>query len=173
MSSQVASGRGTTRERTYAWQDPADGLGRLPVTAGADLLRAMERGELPAPPLAATLDFEHITVLTAGSVALTMVPGEHHLNPLGTVHGGVVAAMLDTVAGCAVHSTLDAGTGYTSLDLHTRFLRPVTPATGRVRAEGTVVSRGSRTATAEARLVDDRGRLLATATSTCLLFPIA
>jgi uncharacterized protein (TIGR00369 family) len=162
----------TTRERSYSWDDPRPGLERLPVTAGADLLRAMERGELPVPPLAATLDFEQIRVVAEGTVELTLVPGEHHLNPLGTVHGGVIAAMLDTVAGCAVHSALPAGTGYTSLDLHTRFLRAITPATGRVRAEGTVVSRGSRTATAEARLVDERGRLLATATSTCLVFPL-
>ncbi len=161
-----------TRGRSYTWDDPGPGLARLPVTAGADLLRAMERGELPVPPLAATLDFERIAVVAEGVVELTLVPGEHHLNPLGTVHGGVIAAMLDTVAGCAVHSVLPAGTGYTSLDLHTRFLRPITPATGRVRAEGTVVSRGSRTATAEARLVDERDRLLATATSTCLLFPL-
>ncbi len=161
-----------TRERSYTWGDPRPGLERLPATAGADLLRAMERGELPVPPLAATLDFERIRVVTEGTVELTLIPGEHHLNPLGTVHGGVLAAMLDTVAGCAVHSVLPAGTGYTSLDLHTRFLRPVTPATGRVRAEGTVVSRGSRTATAEARLFDERDRLLATATSTCLVFPL-
>ncbi len=161
-----------TRERSYTWDDPRPGLARLPVTAGADLLRAMEKGELPVPPLAATLDFERIHVVAEGTVELTLIPGEHHLNPLGTVHGGVIAAVLDTVAGCAVHSVLPAGTGYTSLDLHTRFLRPVTPATGRVRAEGTVVSRGNRTATAEARLLDGRDRLLATATSTCLVFPL-
>ena len=160
------------RERSYTWDDPRPGLERLPVTSGADLLRAMERGEIAVPPLAATLDFEQLRVVAEGTVELTLVPGEHHLNPLGTVHGGVIAAMLDTVAGCAVHSVLPAGTGYTSLDLHTRFLRAITPATGRVRAEGTVVSRGSRTATAEARLVDERDRLLATATSTCLVFPL-
>ncbi|HYY11611.1 MAG TPA: PaaI family thioesterase [Kineosporiaceae bacterium] len=160
------------RRRSYTWDDPAPALARLPVTPGADLLRAMERGELPVPPLAATLDFERIAVVQEGTVELTLVPGEHHLNPLGTVHGGVVAAVLDTVAGCAVHSVLPAGTGYTSLDLHTRFLRAITPATGRVRAEGTVVARGSRTATAEARLHDGSGRLLATATSTCLVFPL-
>lgn len=160
------------RDRSYSWDDPRPALARLPVTAGADLLRAMERGELPVPPLAATLDFERISLVQEGTVELTLVPGEHHLNPLGTVHGGVIAAMLDTVAGCAVHSVLPAGTGYTTLDLHTRFLRAITPATGRVRAEGTVVSRGSRTATAEARLVDESDRLLATATSTCLVFPL-
>jgi uncharacterized protein (TIGR00369 family) len=165
-------GAPASRRRTYDWQDPGPGLRRLPVTSGADLLRAMERGELPVPPLAATLDFERFVVVDEGTVELTLVPGEHHLNPIGTVHGGVIAAMLDTVAGCAVHSVLPAGTGYTSLDLHTRFLRAVTPATGRVRAVGTVVTRGSRTATAEARLVDGRDRLLATATSTCLVFDL-
>jgi uncharacterized protein (TIGR00369 family) len=166
-----ASG-GTRRTRTYSWDDPRAGLARLPVTAGLDLLRAMQAGEVPAPPLAATLDFAEFLVLGEGAIAVTLVPAEHHLNPLGTVHGGVLAALLDTAAGCAVHTTLPAGTGYTSLDLSTRFLRPVTPATGLVRAEGRVLSRGSRTATAEARLVDADGRLLAHATSTCLVFPL-
>lgn len=160
------------RSRTYSWEDPSAGLALLPVASGADLLRAMQAGELPVPPLAATLDFAGIHLVGPGEVAVTLLPGEHHLNPLGTVHGGVIAALLDTAAGCAVHSTLPAGTGYTSLDLNARFLRPVTPATGLVRAQGKVLARGSRTATAEAILVDADGRLLAHATSSCLVFPL-
>jgi uncharacterized protein (TIGR00369 family) len=160
------------RERSYTWRDPSSTLERLPTTAGIDLLRAMAAGEVPIPPLAATLDFEEFLVVGEGEIAVTLRPGEHHMNPLGTVHGGVVAALLDTAAGCAVHAVLPAGTGYTSLDLAVRFLRPVTPATGLVRAEGKVLSRGSRTATAEARLLDGAGRLLAHATSTCMLFPL-
>jgi uncharacterized protein (TIGR00369 family) len=159
------------RSRRYAWQDPAPFLAALPRTGGLDLLRQMAAGALPEPPIAATLGFEDIT-FDPGRVTVTLRPGEHHLNPLGTVHGGVLATLLDTACGCAVHTTLDAGTGYTSLDLVTRFLRPVSPATGLITCEGEVLARGSRTATAQARVVDGAGRLLAHATSTCLLFPI-
>jgi uncharacterized protein (TIGR00369 family) len=99
-----------------------------------------------------------------------MAPREFHYNPLGTVHGGILATLLDTAAGCAVHSTLSAGVGYTSLDLTVKFLRPVTVASGALRCEGTVLSRGRTTALAEARLTDAKGRLVAHATSSCLLF---
>ena len=101
-----------------------------------------------------------------------MSPTEFHYNPLGSVHGGVIATLLDTAAGCAVHTTLPAGFGYTSLDLTTKFLRPVTVGSGELRCEGTVVHRGRTTALAEARLFDARGRLVAQATSSCLLFEI-
>lgn len=159
------------RSRTYAWADPAGFLAALPRTDGLTLLRRMAAGEVAVPPLAATLDFADFTA-EPGQVTVTLHPGEHHLNPLGTVHGGVLAALLDTACGCSVHTTLDAGTGYTSLDLVTRFLRPVTTATGPITCTGSVLTRGSRTATAQAQVVDSAGRLLAHATSTCLLFPI-
>jgi uncharacterized protein (TIGR00369 family) len=100
-----------------------------------------------------------------GRVAVAMTPQEFHYNPLGTVHGGILATLLDTAAGCAVHSTLPAGAGYTSLDLVTRFLRPVTVASGALRCKGTVLSRSRTTAPAEARLTDAGGRLAAHATS--------
>ncbi len=100
-------------------------------------------------------------------------PQEFHYNPLGTVHGGVLATILDTATGCAVHSVLPAGVGYTSLDLTTKFLRPVTVASGELRCEGTVISRGRTTALAEARMTDGAGRLVAHAVSTCLLFEAA
>jgi uncharacterized protein (TIGR00369 family) len=162
----------TVRERTYTWSDQRPMLAALPTTSGLEALRAMASGELPTPPLAATLGFEEFEVAGAGQVAVTLRPAEYHLNPLGTVHGGVIAALLDTACGCAVHSALPAGTGYTSLDLSTRFLRAVTPATGLIRCEGSLLTMGSRTATAQARLVDASGRLLAHATSSCLVFPV-
>lgn len=162
---------GTDRSRRYTWQDPAPVLAALPRTDGLGLLRQMASGRLPEPPIAATLGFEKIT-FDPGRVTVTLRPAEHHLNPLGTVHGGVLATLLDTACGCAVHTTLDAGTGYTSLDLVTRFLRPVSPVTGLITCEGEVLNRGSRTATAQARIVDEAGRLIAHATSTCLLFPL-
>lgn len=163
---------GDDRARTYTWRDPAPFLAALPTMHGLALLEAMMRGEIPQPPIARTIGFVNFEA-RAGKVTVTLQPSEHHLNPLGTVHGGVICTLLDTVCGCAVHTTLDAGTGYTSLDLNTRFLRPVTAATGLIRCEGEVIARGARTATAQARLVDASDRLLAHATSTCLLFPIA
>jgi len=104
-----------------------------------------------------------------GKVVVVMAAQEFHYNPLGTVHGGVLATLLDTAAGCAVHTTLPAGMGYTSLDLTTKFLRPVTVASGSLRCEGTVISRGRTVALAQARLTDAAGRLVAHATSSCLL----
>jgi uncharacterized protein (TIGR00369 family) len=93
-----------------------------------------------------------------------------HYNPLGTVHGGVIATLLDSAAACAVHSVLPAGVGYTSLDLTVKYLRPVSASTGRVIVTGTLLSKGSRTALAEARLTDSRDRLLAYASSSCMIF---
>ena len=107
-----------------------------------------------------------------GWITFALQPQEMHYNPLGTVHGGVLATLLDSATGCAVHSVLPAGVGYTSMDLTTKYLRPVTTATGKVIATGTVLSRGSRTALAEAKLTDSRDRLLAHATSSCLIFGI-
>jgi uncharacterized protein (TIGR00369 family) len=161
----------TDRTRTYTWQDPAPAVAALGRRAGVDVLQAMLAGELPTPPVMATLGLE-VEVFETGRAVFSLVPAELHYNPLGSVHGGVIATLLDSAAGCAVHSVLPAGTGYTSLDLVTRYLRPVTVATGRVRAEGRLLSRGSRTALAEARLTDAADRLLAHATSTCLLFPL-
>ena len=105
-----------------------------------------------------------------GRVTVLLDPQEFHYNPLGTVHGGMLSTLLDTAAACAVHSTLPAGVGYTSLDLSVKFLRPVTVASGRLRCEGQVLQRGRRTALAEARLTDAAGRLVAHATSSCMIF---
>jgi uncharacterized protein (TIGR00369 family) len=101
-----------------------------------------------------------------------MRPREFHYNPIGSVHGGVISMLLDTAAGCAVHTTLPVGLGYTSLDLNARFLRPVTEASGMLRCDGRVISKGRQTALGEAHLFDAAGKLVAHATSTCLIFPI-
>ena len=100
----------------------------------------------------------------------TMRAQEFHYNPLGVVHGGVLSTLLDTAAGCAVHSTLAAGEAYTSLDLSVKFLRAVTVDSGILTAEGTVLQRGRRTALAQAQLTDESGRLVAHATSSCMIF---
>lgn len=159
------------RSRTYSWSDPAPNAHQVGQRAGLELLRAMCAGELPAPPIMHTIGMDRMEV-DEGRVVVYLDPHEFHYNPLGTVHGGVLSTLLDTAAACAVHTTLPAGTGYTSLDLTAKFLRPVTVDSGRLRCEGTVINRGRRTALAEARLTDAAGRLAAHATSSCLLFDL-
>ncbi|OIJ66417.1 PaaI family thioesterase [Streptomyces mangrovisoli] len=159
------------RTRTYEWEDPAVSAAAVGRASGLDFLREMQAGRLPGPPILATLDFT-LEETGHGRVVFSLVPGEEHYNPIGSVHGGVYATLLDSAAGCAVQSTLPAGTGYTSLDLSVKFLRRITVDTGRVRAVGTVVNGGRRTALAQAELLDADDRLLAHATSSCLLFPM-
>jgi uncharacterized protein (TIGR00369 family) len=136
---------------------------------GLQQLEAMRDGLLPPAPIAGTLGLENFAG-EHGSFSVELVPHERHYNPLGSVHGGVLSTMLDTAAACSVHSTLAAGEAYTSLDLTVKFLRPATVASGRLRAEGRVLQRGRRTALAEAQVYDEAGRLVAHATSSCMIF---
>ncbi|MFG1718907.1 PaaI family thioesterase [Micromonospora chalcea] len=159
------------RSRTFTWSDPASGAAHLGRRSGLELMQAMIAGELAAPPIMHLVDMSRMEA-EEGRVAVELLPQEFHYNPLGTVHGGVISTLLDTAAACAVHTTLPAGVGYTSLDLNVKFLRPVTVDTGTLRCEGTVLQRGRRTALAEARLTDPANRLVAHATSTCLIFPL-
>ncbi len=160
-----------TRSRTFSWSDPALTAAQVGSTSGLEMLRAMRDGKIPVPPILQLVGGTGIEV-EEGRVTVFMPAEEFHYNPLGTVHGGIIATLLDTAAGCTVHSTLPAGVGYTSLDLMTRFLKPVTVASGVLRCEGAIITRGRRTAAAEARLLDERGTLLAHATSTCLIFEL-
>jgi uncharacterized protein (TIGR00369 family) len=160
-----------TRERSYTWSDPALIAAEAMQMDGLAFFAAMAEGKIPPPPIAATLGMDAMTV-TAGQVAFSLTPQEFHYNPIGTMHGGAFATLLDSACGCAVHSALSAGTFYTSLDLAVKFLRPVTVATGKITATGTVTHLGRRTALAEARITDAAGKLYATATSSCLIFPI-
>jgi len=130
----------------------------------------MVDGRVPHPPIMDLMDMASFEP-ELGKVVVTMRAQEFHYNPLGGVHGGVIATLLDTAAGCSVHSTLAAGQMYTSLDLTTKFLRPVTVDSGLLRCEGTVLNRGRRVALAQAELTDQAGRLVAHATSTCLIIP--
>ncbi|KQS65851.1 PaaI family thioesterase [Modestobacter sp. Leaf380] len=159
---------GPTRARTYSWGDPSESAGAVQTSAGIDVLRAIADGSLPGAPIGATIGMG-IESVEEGRVVFTLDPAEHHYNPIGSVHGGVFATLLDSACGCAVHSLLPAGVGYTSLDLTVKFLRAMTADTGPVRCTGTVTHLGGRTALAEARLVDGRDRLLATATSSILV----
>lgn len=160
------------RSRTVRWTDPGPTAKAGLAMSGLDYLRAILDGRLPRPPISALIGFDFETV-EPGRVVMALTPGEHHYNPLGIVHGGVAATLLDSVVGCAVHSTLPAGTGFTTLEIKVNYLRAMTEATGTVRAEGRLVHGGRRTAMAEGRIFDESGRLYATASTTCLILPPA
>jgi uncharacterized protein (TIGR00369 family) len=156
------------RSRTVTWTDPAQLRFRGRALTGYDRLVAMQRGELPPPPAVALLGLA-IERVERGCTVFSMVADEVHENPMGTMHGGIVAALVDTAMGCALSSTLAADAGFTTLELKTNYVRAITQATGQVYAEGTVVHAGSRVATTEARVHDSNGTLYAHATSTCLI----
>jgi uncharacterized protein (TIGR00369 family) len=158
------------RTREYSWSDPIALAEAARGRSGLEFMRALLSGELPPPPIATTLGFE-VVEIDEGRVVFAVTPGEHLYNPIGVVHGGVAATLLDTVTGCAVHTTLPAGTAYTSLDLSVKYLRPLTADTGPVRGIGRVINKGRRTALAEGELRDAADRLLAHGTSSCLIFP--
>jgi uncharacterized protein (TIGR00369 family) len=124
--------------------------------------------EIPFAPITELVGFE-LVELGEGTASFAMDPAERHYNPLGTVHGGIAATLLDSAMGCAVHTLLGEDERYTTLELKVNFVRAITQATGRVVASGSVIHRGGRVATAEARLTDEDGRLLAHGTSTCLI----
>ena len=162
----------TSRERTTTWEDPSISAAQVGREPGLAMLEAVRDGRIPPPPIAGTLGFD-LDLVEDGRAVFSLEPGEHHYNPIGSVHGGVFATLLDSAAGCAVHSTLPAGVGYTSVDLNVKFLRGMSAGTGRVTCEGRVVHRGRRMVLAEATLTDGAGRLLATATSSCLVIALA
>jgi len=136
---------------------------------GLETLRALAAGDLPGAPIGELLGFAPVEV-EEGRVVFAAEPGPEHYNPIGSVHGGLAATLLDSAMGCAVHSTLPAGVGYTTLELKVNFTRPITSETGRILCEGTIVHRGGRVATAEGRLYAEAdGKLLAHGTTTCLI----
>jgi uncharacterized protein (TIGR00369 family) len=139
--------------------------------SGLEFLEAIRTGQIPPPPIAVLLGFS-IVELAEGRVTFAVVPDEYHYNPIGVVHGGVAAALLDTAMGCAVQSKLPRGRAYTTLDVQVRYLRPLTKDTGRVLCTGVAVHAGGTIATAEARIVDEAGKLYATGTTSCLLLDI-
>jgi uncharacterized protein (TIGR00369 family) len=160
---------GAERTREITWTDPAPPLASLRTLPGLEFLQGMIDGTVPAPPIAATLGFTILSV-EHGRAEFRLEPQEFHFNPLGLVHGGVLCTLLDTVVGCAVHTTLDAGWGYTSIDLNVVYLRPVTLATGTLSAVGTLTKGGRRVSFASGEIRDAAGALIATATSSMLMF---
>lgn len=144
-------------------------LATLATRPGIDILRGILAGELPGAPIAEVLDFVPKEV-EAGRIVFEGRPSPRFFNPIGSIHGGWIATLLDSALGCAVHSVLPAGKGYTTLELKVNYVRAVMPDTGPVRAEANVIHVGNRVGTAEARLTDASGRLYAHATTTCLVF---
>ena len=156
------------RRRAYEWDDPAVAAAAARELDGLSFFRAIMDGRLPAPPIMATLGIRAVS-FEPGRAVFEVTPAEYHYNPIGSVHGGVYATICDSACGCAVHTLLPAGAFYTSIDLDTRFIRPITLAAGRLLCEGTVDYIGSRTALAKARLINAEGKLFAQATSNCLI----
>ena len=157
------------RTRTISWEDPRALAEAGRGLSGFEYLRKIVAGELPRPPIAVLMNF-NITELSEGRAVFTVEPAEYHYNPIGVVHGGLAATLLDSAMGCAVHSTLPAGVGYTTLEIKVNYIRPMTAETGRVRCEAKVIHVGGRTATAAGRIVDERGKLYAHGTTTCIIF---
>lgn len=137
---------------------------------GLEMLRAMIAGDLPSPSIAATMGFRLLDV-APGLAVFEGAAGPHLLNPLGGVHGGVALTLIDSAAGCAVHTELPAGIGYTTVETKVNFTRPVPPDGSLMRCEGRVVTRGRQIATAEARLLSSEGKVLAHGTSTLIILP--
>lgn len=143
--------------------------GRQSEMSGLEFVQGLVDGTLPLNTIARTLGYDVIEAAN-GRVVVAIEPSDIHLNPAGTVHGGLAATLLDSCMGLAVQSTLEKGVGQTTLEFKISLLRPITPETGLIKAEGVVLSRGRRVGTAEGRLTDSKGRLLAHGTTTCLIF---
>jgi uncharacterized protein (TIGR00369 family) len=143
----------------------------LKSRSGLDFLRGIIEGTLPQPPITATLGYR-LVAAAPGFAAFEGEPEWRHYNPLGSVHAGFAETLLDSCMACAVHTTVEKGFGYTTLELKVNLVRAITDKTGKVRAEGRVLHAGRRTATAEGKLFDAGGTLLAHGTTTCLIFPL-
>jgi uncharacterized protein (TIGR00369 family) len=158
-----------TRSRNLVWQDPMGTALAAAGRSGREFLEAIAAGEIPPPPIAVLMRMQPVE-LGDGRAVFEGRPSEEHYNPIGVVHGGYAATILDSALGCAAQTTLPAGSGYTTLSLEVKYLRAVDRDTGPVRAEAMVVHRGRKQIVAEAKLTAaEGGRLLATATSTLLV----
>jgi len=158
----------TSRTREIIWEDPTAAVQTGKAISGIAYLKALQSGELPPPPIAELMGM-WIAEVSEGRVVFSLEPAEYHYNPLGTVHGGVMATLLDSAMGCVVQSMLPAGTSYTTLELKVDYLRPITSKTGIVYCEGKIIHVGGRVATAEGRLTGADGKLYAHGTTTCII----
>jgi len=156
------------RERTITWQDPMIAIEAGKAMSGLENLRAIIAGELPPPPIAGLIGMQ-LAEASEGRAVFTIEPAEYHYSPLGMVHGGIAATLLDSAMGLAVVSMLPASTGFTTLELKVNYVRPITDKTGVLYCEGKIIHIGGRIATAEGRLTDASGKLYAHGTTTCLV----
>ena len=156
-----------TAGKTYGTVSPE----QRKAMSGLEFVQGLADGSLPLNTIAKTLGYD-VTEVTTGRVVVTAVPNDTHLNPAGTGHGGFSATLLDTCMGLAIQSTLEKGTVSTTLEFKISLVRPITPETGPIRAEGTVLNCGRRIGTAEGRITDSQGRLLAHGTTTCQIFQV-
>ncbi len=157
------------RSLTISWQDPRAAAQSGLSMAGLEYMHAVAAGSIARPPIAALLGME-VMEAEEGRALFALEPGEQHYNPIGVVHGGIAATVLDSAMGCAVHTTLPAGWSYGTLDLAARFVRPITSETGRILCEGVVVHRGRSTATTEGRVwIEESGKLVAHGSGSALL----
>jgi uncharacterized protein (TIGR00369 family) len=164
----VSTTSSQTRNRAYGWEDQSATIAASATHDGLAILQAIGRKELPLPPALRTLDINPVEA-EPGRVTFTLVPSEFHLNPFGLVHGGVIAALVDTAMGCAVHSLLPVGAGYVTSELNVRFLRATGLASGTLLCRGEVIRAGRRSMVVEARVSDDSGREVAVGGCTCLV----
>jgi uncharacterized protein (TIGR00369 family) len=162
---------GAARSRTVEWYDPRVTAAGAAELSGLEAMRAIRDGVLPPPPIATLLRMS-VDDIEQGRVVFGCAVDESVYNPIGVVHGGLVCTLLDTVVGCAVHTTLPQGVGYTSIELKVNYLRAVHATSGPLRAEGRVVKPGSRVAFAEGEVTDAAGRTVATGTGSLLVFPL-
>jgi len=163
---------GPERSRTVTWQDPMRPAEVGLAMAGIDYLHQMLEGRIPPPPISRLIQMDLVEA-EPGRVVFTCTPDESAYNPIGAVHGGLVCTLLDSVAGCALHSTLPQGRGYTSVEIKVNYLKPVRASSGVLTAVGTLVKAGSRVGFTEGVVTDASGAVVATATSTLLLFDLA
>ncbi len=166
------AGWGAEQSRLIAWRDPISTQAAAASMSGLAYWRAVADGDLPQPPIGELLQMRVVEVAN-GRVTFSCTPDASMYNTLGMVHGGAVCTLLDTVTGCAVHTTLSEGVGYTSVEIKVNYLRAVTMASGPLTAVGTVVKAGSRIGFTEGKVTDVSGALVATATSTLLVFDLA
>ena len=162
---------GDARARTVTWHDPLITAAGAMERSGLETMQAIRDGVLPPPPIAMLMQFD-IRALEEGRVEFGCTLDESVYNPIGVVHGGLVCTLLDTVAGCAVHTTLPQCLAYTSIELKVNYLRPVHATSGPLTAIGRVVKPGRRVAFAEGEVLDAAGRTVATASSSLLVFPL-
>jgi uncharacterized protein (TIGR00369 family) len=160
------------RTLTISWTDPAPLAARARELSGLEFLREIRDGKLAGPPIQELVGFA-LSEVEEGRAVFTAVPGEQHYNPIGVVHAGLAATLLDSAMGVAVHSTFELGEAYTTLETTFNLVRPVTAETGEVACEGRVVHRGGRVSTADGRLTRaSDGKLLAHGKSTCMITPV-